>query len=361
MMCATRHGLRTSLTLPPQRSLLATRLRNQKLAKTDLHTPEDVVAWLGAVQAQDYAGAAWGLALRARNVTDADVESAFAAGRILRTHVMRPTWHFVLPADIRWMQALTGPRVKVINTAYCRKLGLDARVMTRARNVIERALIGMCLTREELSAALRRARINLKGQPLAHLLADAELDASICSGPRRGKQFTYALVAERAPQAKVRPREEALAELTRRYFQSHGPATVRDFAWWSGLTMKDAREGIALTKSEVLAEPPGPDSVPSANHLLPNYDEYLIAYRDRGAVVDSARTRNLGIFTSIEYPHHVIFDGRLAGSWRRTIGSKGVTLDVKLYRKAEKRDAQVLAAEANRYGRFLQLDCRVQL
>jgi Winged helix DNA-binding domain len=347
--------------LPTERSLLATRLRNQKLAKTDLDKPEDVVAWLGAVQAQDYTGAAWGLALRARNVTDADVEAAFAAGRILRTHVMRPTWHLVLPADIRWMQALTGPRVKAINSAYCRKLGLDARLMARARNVIERALTGTYLTREELSLALRRARINLKGQPLAHMLADAELDAIICSGPRRGKQFTYALVAERAPQAKVRPREEALAELTRRYFQSHGPATVRDFSWWSGLTMKDAKEGIALTKPDVLPEPPGPDSVPSANHLLPNYDEYLIAYRDRGAVVDSARTRNLGIFTSLEYPHHVIFDGRLAGSWRRTIGSKGVTLDVKLYRRAEKCHAQVLAAEANRYGRFLQLDCRVQL
>ena len=347
--------------MPTQPSLLATRLRNQKLANTDLDKPEDVVAWLGAVQAQDYSGAAWGLALRARNLTDADVEAAFAAGRILRTHVMRPTWHFVIPSDIRWMQALTGPRVKAITAAYCRKLGLDDRLITRALNVVERALTGSHLTREELSAALRRARIDLKGQPLAHLLAVAELDALICSGPRRGKQFTYALVAERAPYAKVLPRDEALAELTRRYFQSHGPATVHDFRWWSGLTMKDAREGIAMTRPDVLAEPPGPDSVPSANHLLPNYDEYLIAYRDRGAVVDSTRKRNLGIFTTLEYPHHVIFDGRLAGSWRRTISSKSVTLDVKLYRKGERRHAQVLAAEANRYGRFVQLDCRLQL
>ena len=341
--------------------MLAARLRNQKLAKTDLDTPEGVVSWLGAVQAQDYAGAAWGLALRAKNVTGADVDKAFAAGRILRTHVMRPTWHFVLPADIRWMQALTGPRVQAINRVYCRTLGVDDRLITRARNVIERALEGSHLTRGEISEALSRARINLKGQPLAHVLATVELDAVVCSGPRRGRQFTYALVAERAPRAKILPRDEALAELTRRYFQSHGPATVRDFSWWSGLTMKDAREGIALARPDVLAEPPGPDSVRRANHLLPNYDEYLIAYRDRGAVVDSSRARNLGIFTSLEYPHHVIFDGRLAGSWRRTITGKGATLDVKLYGKAEKRHVQTLAAEAKRYGRFLQLDCRVQL
>ena len=352
---------RSSTHLPTHQSVLAARLRNQKLAKTDLDTPEDVVSWLGAVQAQDYTGAAWGLALRAKNVTDADVDKAFAAGRILRTHVMRPTWHFVLPADIRWMQALTGPRVQAINRVYCRTLGVDDRLITRARNVIERALEGSHLTRWEISEALSRARINLKGQPLAHVLATVELDAVVCSGPRRGKQFTYALVAERAPRAKILPRDEALAELTRRYFQSHGPATVRDFSWWSGLTIKDAREGIALASPDVLAEPPGPDSVRRANHLLPNYDEYLIAYRDRGAVVDSSRERNLGIFTSLEYPHHVIFDGRLAGSWRRTITSKGATLDVKLYGKAEKRHVQTLAAEAKRYGRFLQLDCRIQL
>ena len=342
--------------------MLATRLRNQKLAKTDLDKPEDVVSWLGAVQAQDYTGAAWGLSLRAKNLRDVDVEEAFTAGRILRTHVMRPTWHFVTPADIRWMQALTGPRVQATNRVYCRSLGLEDRLITRARRVIERALEGgFHLTRDELSAALRRVRIDVKGQPLAHLLATAELDATICSGPRRGKQFTYALVAERAPRAKVLPRDEALAELTRRYFRSHGPATVRDFSWWSGLTMKDAREGIAMTKPDVLTEPPGPDGVRSANHLLPNYDEYLIAYRDRGAVIDAARSRNLGVFTSLEYPHHVIFDGRLAGSWRRTITGKGVNLDVKLYDGTGPEAAKVLAAEAQRYGRFLQLECRVQL
>jgi hypothetical protein len=157
------------------------------------------------------------------------------------------------------------------------------------------------------------------------------------------------------------PREEALAELTRRYFHSHGPATVHDFSWWSGLTMKDARAGVAMVEPDVLSEPPGLDSVRGANHLLPNYDEYLIAYRDRGAAIDAARSRNLGVFTSLEFPHHVIFDGRLAGSWRRAINAMGARLDVKLYGKSGSREVDVLAAAAKRYGRFLQLECRVQL
>ena len=354
-----RSAARHPHTLP---SLLATRLRNQKLAKTDLETPEAVVSWLGAVQAQDYTGATWAVAMRARGLRDLEIEEAFTDGRILRTHVLRPTWHFVVPADIRWMQALTGPRVQAINAVYCRKLGVDQRMVTRARRVIERALEGnRYLTRDELAGELRRARIVVQGQRLAHLLLNFEVDATICSGPRRGRQFTYALVAERAPHAKVLPRDEALAELTRRYFRSHGPATLRDFSWWSGLTMKDARAGVAMVKPDVLSEPPGLDAVRGANHLLPNYDEYLIAYRDRGAVIDAARSRNLGVFTSLEFPHHVIIDGRLAGSWRRTLNTTSATLDVKLYGKSGSRESGVLAAEAKRYGRFLQLECRVQL
>ena len=320
------------------------------------------MAWLGAVQAQEFGPAKWGLGLRLPDSTeDQSIDQAFAAGRILRTHVMRPTWHFVTSSDIRWMLELTAPRVHRTISHYCRKLGLDSALCTRAANIFERALDGQALTRGELSAHLERAGLRAKGIPLAMLTIFAELEAVICSGPRRGKDQTYAQLAARAPNAKRLPRDEALAELTRRYFRSHGPATVRDFSWWSGLTMKDAREGIAMTKPDVLTEPPGPDGVRRANHLLPNYDEYLIAYRDRGAVIDAARRRNLGVFTSLEYPHHVIFDGRLAGSWRRTITSKGVSLDVKLYDRIGAQSAKVLDAEAQRYGRFLQLECRVQL
>ena len=219
------------------------------------------MSWLGAVQAQDYTGAAWGVALRARDLTAVAFEREFAAGRILRTHVMRQTWHFVAQADIRWLQALTGPRVRAASAYYAARLAIDARLMTRARTIVERALEGgQYLTRDELAERLLQdGRIEAAGQRLAYIVMALELDAVICSGPRRGKQFTYALVEERAPQARVLPRDEALAELARRYFQSHGPATVHDFGWWSGLPVKDARAAAATVAADlVLREPPAP-------------------------------------------------------------------------------------------------------
>ena len=226
--------------------LVRERLRNQSLAVSRLRTPGEVVAWLGAAQAQDYAGAKWALGLRAKGLTDAAVEQAFDEGAILRTHILRPTWHFVAPADIRWMLALSAPRVHAVNAYAYRTFELDAAVLARSRAALERALAGgRQLTRLELAKVLQRAGVQADGPRLAHVMMHAELDAVICSGARRGKQFTYALLEERAPRAKVLPRDEALAELTRRYFASHGPATLRDYVWWSGLTARDARAGMA--------------------------------------------------------------------------------------------------------------------
>src|SRR5258708_18431984 len=227
----------------------ALRLRNEHLTGAPLARPEDVVRWLGDVQAQDFAGAKWALAQRARTKTDASIEEAFAGGRIVRTHVMRRTWHFVVPDDVRWMQALTAPRVRAAMAYYDRKLQLDARTFGRSQAVLARTLEGgQHRTREELGRALADAGIPASGQRLGHLMMRAELDAVICSGPRRGKQFTYALLDDRCPKAAtpVLSRDEALAELTSRYFRSHGPASLRDFAWWSGLTVADVKKGVAL-------------------------------------------------------------------------------------------------------------------
>jgi hypothetical protein len=201
----------------PGFNLLGARLFNQKLLRSDFRSPAEVVRWLGAVQAQDYPAAKWGLALRAPGVSDADVERAFEEGDILRTHVLRPTWHFVAPSDIRWMLSLTGPRVHAAQAYYYRILGLDPKTRRRSRAAVERALRGgAALTRAELALVLKRHRIAVDGLRLAHLMADAELEGVVVSGPRKGKQFTYALLEERAPGAPDLPREEALAELTLR-------------------------------------------------------------------------------------------------------------------------------------------------
>src|SRR4051794_12729464 len=214
------------------------RLINQHIATRGLRGPQDVVTWFGAMQAQEYEPAKWALGLRMPDgTTSAKVQRACDEGRILRTHVMRPTWHFVGRSDIRWLLELTAPRVHRILSYYNRALELDSRVLTRSAVVIERALRdGHHLTRAELAARLERAGLPAEGQRLARVVMNAELEGVICSGPRRDRQFTYALVAERAPKAARLPREEALATLAQRFFSSHGPATVKDFVWWSGLT-----------------------------------------------------------------------------------------------------------------------------
>ncbi len=342
--------------------LLRRRLHNQKLLRSDLGTAADVVRWLGAVQAQDYPAAGWGLGLRAKAVSAADVERAFDQGAILRTHVLRPTWHFVTPADVRWMLALTGPRVQAANAYYYRTLELDGPTRRRSRAVLERALRGgKSLSRAELGLVLRSARISTDGLRLAHLMADAELEAVVVSGPRRGKQFTYALLEERAPHALVLPREEALVELTRRYFSSHGPATLRDYAWWSGLTVREAKTGIELAELEAEAldgrtywfspSSAAPRTASLSAHLLPNYDEYLIAYKDRGPVVGGSG-RDV-------FAHYFVASGRLAGSWRRTLKKDSVVVDAVSYRRLSREDRRALAASVERYGRFLGLRPRL--
>jgi hypothetical protein len=227
------------------------RLHNQCITRTGHRRPADVVAWLGAVQAQEFVPAKWALGLRLPDTaTEAAIDRAFDAGRILRTHVMRPTWHFVAPADIRWMLELTAPRVHQVLSHYCRRLGLDNAIRTRAAAVFERALDGQALTRGELGTHLGRAGIAAKGVPLAMLTIHAELEGVICSGPRRGKELTYAQLAARAPRAARLPRDEALSTLTKRYFRSHGPATIRDFVWWSGLRTSDAKRGLEMNRAQ---------------------------------------------------------------------------------------------------------------
>jgi hypothetical protein len=333
----------------------------------------DVVRALGAVQAQDYAGAKWALAQRARNITDADVEKEIDEGRILRTHVLRPTWHFVVPGDIRWMLALTAPRVAALMAHYNRKLELDRSVFRRSNAALAKALAGgNCLTRSELGAHLERAGVRIiTGQRLGHLMMQGELDGLLCSGPRRGKQFTYALLEERATAATAVGRDEALLELTRRYFATRSPATPRDFAWWSGLTVADAKRGVEMSGGDlervtlggvdywVAAAAARPPRATSA-HLLPNYDEYFIGYRNRSAIA-----QRLGDSTTITggnalIPHVIVVDGQLVGTWRRTFENGTVILTLDLLAPLTATESKRVTAAARRFGAFLGLPTDVR-
>jgi hypothetical protein len=278
------------------------RLTTQRLIGQPFESALDVVGQFGAVQSQEYPGAKWGIGQRARGATDGEIDGLFDEGAILRTHVLRPTWHFVLPADIRWLLELTAPRVKARMALYDRRLEIDAELVTRSTAVIETSLRdGAHMTRSALRAALEQAGIPTDNSRTANLLMHAELDAIVTSGARRGRQMTYALLELRAPNAMRLDSDASLAELARRYFNSHGPAQVQDFAWWSGLTMRDARRGLEIVGSELVKEvidgkpywssPDEPRTTRSwpVAHVLPNFDEFLVAYRDRSASLERAR------------------------------------------------------------------------
>lgn len=344
-------------------SLLASRLKRQSLKPVVHATAESVVRALGAVQSQDYLGAAWALALRAKGVTLADVDRALADARIIRTHLLRPTWHFVAPQDLRWLLALTGPRVRMLMRTYDARLELDAKVYAKARRAIVKALErDGVMTRAELGAAVTKAGVPASGQRLAHVMMDAELDALVCSGPKRGAQMTYVLVDAMVPPTPALSHDEALAALASRYFESHGPATAHDFAWWSGLTLGEARRGVeaAGVGDLMLAAPPSADRAAGAHFLISNYDEYFIAYRHRDAVLDPARARNVGIWTTAEYPHQIVLHGRVAGSWRREVSPKHAALTLRFHETPAPAEQRALHAIADRFGRFLGVPCDVR-
>jgi hypothetical protein len=255
---------------------------------------------------------------------------------------------------------------------YNRKLELTGRVFARSHAAIARALErGKFLTRSEIAEALSRVRIQAHGQRLAHLVMQAELDQLICSGPMRGKKFTYALLEERVPRAKTLTRDEALAELVRRYFSSHGPATLRDFAWWSGLTVADAKRGTELISGDLITEvidgcsywssatssPRGHRPPARTNHirsvfLLPTYDEYLIAYRDRDLIAVPAAERTHESAFDL-FANFLFVDGRLAGTWRRTVSKDSIVVSVTPHIPLSPADTRLLNAEAERLGQFL--------
>ena len=342
------------------------RLQNQHLWRPLSGKPEDVVRRLVAVQAQDFAGAKWALGLRLQGATDAAIEDAFTEGSILRTHLLRPTWHFVTPADIRWILALTAPRVHAVNASMYRKLELDRAILKRSKAVLAKALQGNNqLTRDELRGALRKAGIATEGEfRMGYIMMAAELDGIVCSGGRRGKQFTYALLDERAPHARTLEGDEALAELARRYFISRGPATLADFAKWSGLTITDAKRGLDFVRTQLLQEvvdgqtswfskpEPSVKAVSPTAYLLSIYDEYISGYKDHSAIGDErhlAQLKALGnALNSI-----VVVDGQVIGTWKRTLKRSTVIIETNPFAPLTRAENRAVALAAEQYGSFL--------
>lgn len=347
------------------------RLLAQRVLRTAFTSPEQVVAWLGAVQAQDYLGALWAVGLRMKAGTEASVEAALAERRIVRTWPMRGTLHFVAADDARWMTELLAGRPAARAAGRLRSFGIDEAVLRRARRVLEKRLAGGApMTRPAAYRALEEAGIASGEQRGLHVLWRLAQDCVVCFGPRDGKQHTFVLFDEWLPRARSMPREEALGTLAERYFTSHGPATLADFVWWSGLTVTDARRAIAIAGSRIrgLALDGAPavhwvegGAAPrlgagGAVHLLPSFDEMLVGYTDRGASVDAAVARRViagGIFLPV-----VVADGRVVGTWRRRTGRGAVACSTVPFVTWSQATRQAVRRATERYARFLGVELR---
>jgi len=346
------------------------RLYNQHISANPFMQPVDVLDWLGAVQSQDFASAKWAIGLRLQNATDTSVEQDFNAGQILRTHVLRPTWHFVAPADIRWLLALSAPRVHAINALYYRRLELDQDILSRSLTIIIQALQGgRQLTRDELQAVLEQAGIPAATEMrLIYILMYAELEGIICSGARRGKQFTYALLDECVPPTRPLEQDEAAARLALRYFLSRGPASLQDFAKWSGLSMATCRAALEAVKSQLQQElidgqsywysgslPPVNNQTLPAAYLLSIFDEFICSYKDRSAMVAEAYARNLNAMgnalTAI-----IVVDGQVIGTWKRVLKKDKVQIKTDIFSAVNETGDCAITHAMQRYAAFLKLN-----
>lgn len=358
------------------RGIARLRLRSQRIAGHKLRTPAEAVAWLGAVQAQEYSLAKWSLGTRvsgaATEVHDRDIDAALGRGEILRTHILRPTWHFVAPADIRQTMRLTAPRILSGSAHRLRSLELDDAQVGRASEVMARALQGgRQLTRPELQQELTAAGLRPVGQRIAYMVMAAEMACLIANGtPRPNGTHTYALLDEVAPPtpADRQPfdRDRALADLTLRYFTSHGPATIADFTWWCGINQADTKRGLAingsaLTSLEVAGQRywwtggESADREPSSGvHLLQAYDEYVVGYRSPRTPINVDGLAPPTVLRPPPFFNTIVAGGQVVGYWRRLNDGDGYRLETRMLRPLTRSEQRALTAEVARYSDFAQ-------
>jgi len=340
------------------------RLYNQQIEHSRLKTPAEVAAWLGGIQAQDYPGAKWSVGLRLPGSTDANIEQAIADKTILRTWLMRGTLHFAAAEDIRWMVRLMAPRTLAGRMARYKELELDEQTLSRSNDLLAKAVRdGQQLTRAELFAILQVNGISTQGQRGVHMLQKASLDGLICQGAERHRDPRFMALDESIPQGKTMVQEEAVAELTQRYFSSRGPATLQDFVAWSGLAVGDARAGLEAVKSQLVQEtidgqtywlsaatPPAQEIAP---HLLPGFDEYLLGYRDRSAALDPQYAQRVCPGGNGVFRHTIVIEGRVVGTWKRTLKKGGAAISSEPFSSLTAAEKDAFAAAAQCYGNFI--------
>ena len=343
------------------------RLANQHISRPTLTNPAEVVRWLGAVQAQDYLGGLWAIGLRTKGATEATVEDAISRREIVRTWPMRGTLHFVAAEDVRWILPILTPRVVAGAQSRFRQLGMDDATFAKSARVAEKALAGgNVVRRDKLYEIWNAAGIATHDARGLHLLGVLSQTGLLCFGPRDGKQQTFTLLEEwLLPSSRTLARADALGELARRYFTSHGPATVHDFAWWSGLTVTDARAGLECAKAELesedmegrtfwFADSTAARAGEGTAYLLPPWDEFTVAYRDRGDILDPRYGKRVNAGGGILSPV-IVLRGQVVGSWQRTIKKDTVTVKPAFFKALDRADREAVGKAVVRYARFLGL------
>jgi len=347
------------------------RLVSQQIQRTNFNHVKDLLGWMGALQAQEFNMAKWAVGIRLPNTTDNMVEEAMNHAEIIRTHLLRPTWHLVSAEDIHWILDLTAPKLKASARSRNRQLGLTDEVLCKSTGIIEKALCDKkTLTRDEILPKLENAKIAVNENRAAHILFWAELEGVICSGPIKGRKQTYTLLEEWVPKTKSLTREESLAKLASIYFASRCPASTQDFAWWSGLSMTEAKQAIGTARptlgsitveersywiheSSRLSEPNL-----SETYLLPAYDEFLISYADRSAALhfqnNDMTVSSNGIFRPI-----IVAEGQVIGIWKRIENKDKLIIQIEPFKETDQAGKAMIEKAARRLAFFWDKEIEV--
>lgn len=354
------------MSLKTKSDISAIRLINQQIAGSQFEKVQDLVAWMGAMQAQDFNMLKWAVGVRLPESTNQSFLEAFNKGDVIRTHLLRPTLHLVSANDFFWMLELTSPHLKTMLRSRLRELELTEPILNKSKSIIEKILgNGNFLTREEIMTQLENSGISTSGQRAPHILMDCELDGMICSGPLKGNKQTYSLAEERVPVKNLLSREESLFELAKRYFTSHGPASLHDFVWWSGLPVRDARKALEMIKPEFasiesesqiywFSEKTIDDKITIHDFafIVPAFDEFIISYRDRSDAMLAEHHKkaisNNGIFRPT-----VVINGKVAGLWKKIAKKNSIVVEYDFFRKVSKLEMKLIAKAELRYLQFL--------
>ena len=344
------------------------RLQNQQLLNPLFCQPKELVSWLGAMQAQNYSMVKWAVGTRLKSATIQTVEEALRKGEILRTHVMRPTWHLVAAEDIRWMLKLSARRIKSANDSFAKGYDLEItdELYAKSYNLLEKILCGnKSLTKQEIAEHFCCSGILVEADNhrMTRFMVRAEQEGIVCSGEDKGGKYTYALLEERVPPVPEITKDEALARLARSYFRSHAPAVLQDFIWWSGLPVSEAKQAIYLIESELTAEQWNGQTwyvheacrtrgkVSGRLHLLPSYDEYLISYKDRTDVLNKEYQHkafnSFGIFRPV-----ILYNGQIVGNWNKVIQKQTTHIEMNWFKKNTKIKRELLSLAERKYLTF---------